>query len=74
MERRPVCQGKAGMRSLSRFRRTFRETQTRPARPAEKPRKALIALRLEQSTVQAYKAGGRGYQTRMAAVLAEDAK
>jgi uncharacterized protein (DUF4415 family) len=31
-------------------------------------------LRLEESTVEAYKAGGRGYQTRMAAVLEEHAK
>ncbi|MGO9577317.1 MAG: BrnA antitoxin family protein [Terriglobales bacterium] len=46
----------------------------RLARPAEKPRKVLIALRLEESTVEAYKAGGRGYQTRMAAVLEEHAK
>ena len=37
-------------------------------------RKVLIALRLERSTVEAYKAGGRGYQTRMAAVLEKHAK
>ncbi len=42
--------------------------------PQKKPRKVLIALRLEESTVAAYKAGGRGYQTRMAAVLEEHAK
>jgi uncharacterized protein (DUF4415 family) len=30
-------------------------------------------LRLEEGTVEAYKAGGRGYQTRMA-VLEEHAK
>ncbi len=42
--------------------------------PQKKPRKVLIALRLEVSTVEAYKAGGRGYQTRMAAVLEEHAK
>jgi uncharacterized protein (DUF4415 family) len=42
--------------------------------PQKKPRKVLIALRLEESTVKAYKAGGRGYQTRMAAVLEEHAK
>jgi len=42
--------------------------------PQKKPRKVLIALRLERSTVEAYKAGGRGYQTRMAAVLKKHAK
>ena len=40
----------------------------------KKPRKVLISLRLKESTVEAYKAGGRGYQTRMAAVLEEHAK
>ncbi|MGP0096540.1 MAG: BrnA antitoxin family protein [Terriglobales bacterium] len=34
----------------------------------------MIALRLERKTVEAYKAGGRGYQTRMAAVLEKHAK
>jgi uncharacterized protein (DUF4415 family) len=34
----------------------------------------MIALRLESSTVEAYKAAGRGYQTRMAAVLEKHAK
>jgi uncharacterized protein (DUF4415 family) len=42
--------------------------------PQKKPRKVLIALRLESSTVEAYEAGGRGYQTRMAAVLEKHAK
>ncbi len=42
--------------------------------PQKKPRKVLIALRLERSTVEAYKASGRGYQTRMAAVLEKHAK
>jgi uncharacterized protein (DUF4415 family) len=42
--------------------------------PQRKPRKVLISLRLESSTVAAYKAGGRGYQTRMAAVLEKHAK
>ena len=42
--------------------------------PQRKPRKVLIALRLERSTVEAYKASGRGYQTRMAAVLEKHAK
>ena len=42
--------------------------------PQKKPRKVLIALRLDSSTVEAYKAGGRGYQTRMAAVLDKHAK
>jgi uncharacterized protein (DUF4415 family) len=42
--------------------------------PQKKPRKVLISLRVESSTVEAYKAGGRGYQTRMAAVLDKHAK
>lgn len=42
--------------------------------PQKKPRKVMIALRLESSTVEAYKAAGRGYQTRMAAVLEKHAK
>lgn len=42
--------------------------------PQKKARKVLIALRLERSTVEAYKAAGRGYQTRMAAVLEKHAK
>jgi uncharacterized protein (DUF4415 family) len=37
--------------------------------PQKKPRKVLISLRLESSTLAAYKASGPGYQTRMAAVL-----
>ena len=36
--------------------------------PQKKPRKMLISLRVEADTVEAFKAGGRGYQTRMAAV------
>jgi uncharacterized protein (DUF4415 family) len=49
-------------------------SEKRKRGPQKKPRKVLIALRLEESTVEAYKAGGRGYQTRMAAVLEEHAK
>ena len=74
MDRRHVCQGKAGIRSLSRSRRTFGETQRGQRGQQKKPRKVLISLRLKESTVEAYKAGGRGYQTRMAAVLEEHAK
>jgi uncharacterized protein (DUF4415 family) len=33
--------------------------------PQKKPRKVLISLRVERSTIEAYKATGRGYQTRM---------
>src|ERR1700730_17396029 len=40
----------------------------------KKPRKVLISLRVERSTIEAYKAAGRGYQTRMAAVLKKHAK
>ena len=42
--------------------------------PQKKPRKVMISLRLESSTVDAYKATGRGYQTRMAAVLEKHAR
>src|SRR6202140_353577 len=40
----------------------------------KKPRKVLISLRVEAGTVEAFKAQGRGYQTRMAAVLKIHAK
>jgi uncharacterized protein (DUF4415 family) len=40
----------------------------------KKPCKVVISLRVEPDTVAAYKAGGRGYQTRMAAVLKKHAK
>jgi uncharacterized protein (DUF4415 family) len=40
----------------------------------KKPCKVVISLRVEPDTVEAYKAGGRGYQTRMAAVLKKHAK
>jgi len=40
----------------------------------KKPRKVLISLRVEADTVEAFKAGGPGYQTRMAAVLKKHAK
>ncbi len=42
--------------------------------PQKKPRKVMISLRLERNTVEAYKAGGKGYQSRMAAVLEKHAK
>jgi uncharacterized protein (DUF4415 family) len=42
--------------------------------PQKKPRKVLISLRVEAGTLEAFKAGGRGYQTRMAAVLKKHAK
>jgi len=42
--------------------------------PQKKPRKVLISLRVERSTIEAYKAASRGYQTRMAAVLEKHAK
>lgn len=62
-------------------RETFPELAAESARrkrgergPQKKPRKVLISLRVESSTVEAYKAGGPGYQTRMAAVLQKYAK
>jgi uncharacterized protein (DUF4415 family) len=42
--------------------------------PQKKPRKVLISLRVEAGTLEAFKAKGRGYQTRMAAVLKKHAK
>jgi uncharacterized protein (DUF4415 family) len=42
--------------------------------PQKKPRKVAVLLRVDADTLAAYKASGRGYQTRMAAVLAEHAK
>ena len=42
--------------------------------PQKKPRKVLISLRVEADTVEAFKAGGCGYQTRMAAVLKKHAR
>ena len=42
--------------------------------PQKKPRKVVISLRLESSRVAAYKAGGKDYQDRMAAVLEKYAK
>jgi uncharacterized protein (DUF4415 family) len=42
--------------------------------PQKKPRKVAVLLRVDADTLAAYKAGGRGYQTRMAAVLAEHAR
>jgi uncharacterized protein (DUF4415 family) len=42
--------------------------------PQKKPRKVAVLLRVDADTLAAYKSGGRGYQTRMAAVLAAHAK
>ncbi len=42
--------------------------------PQKKPRKVAVLLRVDADTLAVYKASGRGYQTRMAAVLAEHAK
>ena len=42
--------------------------------PQKKPRKIAVLLRVDADTLAAYKSGGRGYQTRMAAVLAAHAK
>jgi len=41
--------------------------------PQKKPRKVLISLRVASSAVAAFKAGGKGYQSRMAAVLEKHA-
>jgi uncharacterized protein (DUF4415 family) len=42
--------------------------------PQKKPRKVAVLLRVDAGALAVYRAGGRGYQTRMAAVLAEHAK
>src|ERR1700680_319563 len=42
--------------------------------PQKKPRKVLISLRVEADTVEAFRAGGRGYQTRMSALLKKHAR
>lgn len=42
--------------------------------PQKKPRKVLISLRLKRSTIEAYRATGKGYQRRMAEVLDKHAK
>jgi hypothetical protein len=74
VERRHSGRNKTGAQNIPGTRGGIRPAQARPARPAEKPRKVMISLRLESSTVEAYKAAGRGYQTRMAAVLKKHAK
>jgi uncharacterized protein (DUF4415 family) len=42
--------------------------------PQKKPRKVTVSLRLDREIIAAYQAGGRGYQTRMAAVLEKNAR
>ncbi len=42
--------------------------------PQKKPRKVTISLRLDSEVIDAYKAAGRGYQTRMAAILEKNAR
>ena len=37
--------------------------------PQKRPKKVAITLRIDQSTLDAFKAGGKGYQTRMAEAL-----
>jgi uncharacterized protein (DUF4415 family) len=42
--------------------------------PQKKPKKIAVSLRVNADALAAYKAGGKGYQTRMAAVLEAGAK
>jgi uncharacterized protein (DUF4415 family) len=42
--------------------------------PQKGPKKAMVSLRVNAEVLAAYKATGRGYQTRMAAVLEKGAK
>ena len=41
--------------------------------PQKKPNKVLISLRISAEALAAYKRGGKGYQTRMAEILAAGA-
>jgi uncharacterized protein (DUF4415 family) len=45
-----------------------------PPPTQKKPRKVAISLRVNAETLAAYKATGKGYQTRMAAVLDKHAR
>ena len=42
--------------------------------PQKRPRKVTVSLRLDREIIAAYKAGGKGYQSRMAAVLEKNAR
>ncbi len=46
----------------------------RPGRPKALHRKEVISLRVDPDVLAAFKAGGRGWQTRMNAVLVRAAK
>jgi uncharacterized protein (DUF4415 family) len=66
----------AAMRPLSEVYPELAEWSRRRGQrgPQKKPCKIVISIRVEPDTVAAYKAGGPGYQTRMAAVLKKHAK
>ncbi len=59
---------------------TFPELAKQAARkrgqrgPQKRPRKVTVSLRLDREIIAAYKAGGKGYQSRMAAVLEKNAR
>jgi uncharacterized protein (DUF4415 family) len=42
--------------------------------PQKRPRKVTVSLRLDREIIAAYKAGGKGYQSRMADVLEKNAR
>jgi uncharacterized protein (DUF4415 family) len=42
--------------------------------PQKRPRKVTVSLRLDRDVIAAYKAGGKGYQSRMAAILEKNAR
>jgi uncharacterized protein (DUF4415 family) len=68
------------MRALRPASETFPQLAKGAARkrgqrgPQKKPRKVTVSLRLDREIIAAYKAGGRGYQTRMATVLEKNAR
>jgi uncharacterized protein (DUF4415 family) len=59
---------------------TFPELAKQAARkrgqrgPQKRPRKVTVSLRIDREVIAAYKAGGKGYQSRMAAVLEKNAR
>jgi uncharacterized protein (DUF4415 family) len=68
------------MRGLRPASETFPQLAKEAARkrgqrgPQKRPRKVTVSLRLDREIIAAYKAGGRGYQTRMAAVLEKNVR
>jgi uncharacterized protein (DUF4415 family) len=68
----------AALRPLAETLPALAEASARRKRgqrgPQKKPRKVAVTLRVAESAIVAYRAGGRGYQTRMAAILEKHAR